>query len=110
MASAVSGFTDETVNRACEELEMAQIGQFDKNVSLNTLTELCRKIASSRRKTRFCGRCREGYIRRSDGQIVVCECCCPECMNSGMTTVERKVPKLYGDTPIRFAEKCRCQA
>lgn len=104
MASALSGFTDALIDAGCAALESAEIAQYEARMpTIHALEEACRATASAPKKTRWCGKCREGNL--ADGSR--CGCACLDCNGSGWVTFEREV-KGYS-RPLSFAQKCHCR-
>lgn len=95
LATALSGFSDDVLDRACAGLEQKAIDAYEPRMpTLSTLESACRAAASGQKRTRWCGRCRMGLVRGSDGEIRYCPCDCALCHNSGWTTERRDVPKM----------------
>ena len=103
LGAAVSCFSDEVIDKACQELQDVPQGNFRRMPTPYELIEACRN--ASIKKTRWCGRCTKGNLRGSDGVIRRCECCCTLCDNSGWTVEARKVPRMpYAEA--NFAVRC----
>lgn len=106
-ASALSGFSEATIEAACQRVENTVRGDYEPAMPpLAKLEEVCREITKARQAvTRWCGRCTLGCIRGSDNVIRRCECSCTLCENSGWIV---KVKPVFG-MPYKeanFASRC----
>ena len=100
---ALSGFPQELLRGAIESFILEPRGTFDKPFpTTGDIAERCREEAKKKPvKSKFCGRCMDGYVRLGR-EVVMCECCCKQCGGIGFTFLERN-----GERFARPCDVCR---
>ena len=108
LASAIKGFSEELIDRACYQFEGAPQGEYKRLPTPAELTKACQEAAARTTQvaqTRWCGRCELGHIRGSDREIHRCECNCEMCDNSGFVAEMQAVAGMPYKRAV-FAKRC----